>query len=90
MEITMPFAIKYASRVVSEDIPALPKANRLQIKTAIERRLTVDPVGFGKPLRFSLRGHRRLRIGDWRVIYRIEGNCVMIVKIGNRKEVYNS
>lgn len=23
-----------------------------------------DPIGLGKPLRYSLKGHRRLRVGD--------------------------
>ena len=45
---------------------------KLKIKKAIEERLTLDPIGFGKPLRYSLKGHRRLRIGDYRVVYRIE------------------
>ena len=85
----MSYQIQYAEEVVREDIPKLPKANREQIKTAIEQRLTVDPLGFGKPLRYSLRGHRRLRVGDWRVIYRIESGRVFVVKIGNRKEVYD-
>ena len=62
---------------------------REQIKKAIRERLTQEPVKLGKPLRYSLWGYRRLRIGDWRVIYKIDGDIVRIVKIGNRKEIYN-
>ncbi|GBR75271.1 toxin RelE [Candidatus Termititenax aidoneus] len=89
MALIMTYTLQYADSVVHEDIPALPK-QKLQIKKAIEERLAVDPVGLGKPLRYSLLGHRRLRVGDWRVIYRIEKNVVKIVKIGNRKDVYES
>jgi mRNA interferase RelE/StbE len=84
----MIYSILYADNVVCKDIPALPKRQKAQIKKAIEERLTVDPVGLGKPLRYSLLGHRRLRVGDWRIIYRIDGSAVKIIKIGNRKEVY--
>ena len=79
----------YSDIVVKEDIPALQDPQRTQIKKAIEDRLTVDPIGFGKPLRYSLAGHRRLRVGDYRIIYRINGQTVNILKIGHRKEVYD-
>ena len=32
----------------------------------------------------------RLRVGDWRILYRIEGQrlVVLVVRIGHRREVY--
>lgn len=41
----------------------------------------VDPIGFGKPLRYSLKGHRRLRVSAYRIVYRIDtvNNKVIIV-----------
>jgi mRNA interferase RelE/StbE len=78
----------YAESVVKEDIPNLPKKNRLQIKKAIEERLSVEPIGLGKPLRHTLSGHRRLRVGNFRIIYKIEEDNVKILKIGHRKDVY--
>jgi mRNA interferase RelE/StbE len=40
-------------------------------------------------LHYSLRGARRLRVGDYRMIYRIEPpDLVLVVKIGHRREVY--
>ena len=84
----MAYKIEFDERVIKEDIPAIPKINKEQIKTAIRERLTQEPLRFGKPLKHSLYGYRRLRIGDWRVIYKISGNTVRIAKIGNRKEIY--
>ena len=84
----MAYNIKLAEIVVKEQIPSIPKPIRQQIKRAIEERLTQEPVKLGKPLKYSLFGLRRLRVGDWRIIYRINGNDVEIVKIGNRKDVY--
>jgi len=84
------YRVEYLDSVVDEDIPKLPKTVRALIKSAIEERLTIDPVGLGKPLRYSLKGHRRLRVGDYRIVYRInhEKQIVTIVIIKHRKDVY--
>jgi mRNA interferase RelE/StbE len=87
----MTFRIEYLESVFKEDIPRLSKPAQKQIKTAIETKLAHHPFEFGKPLRYSLKGARRLRVGDYRVIYRIENpNTVLVIKIGHRKEVYES
>lgn len=84
------YSIEYLKPVVNEDIPSLSKKMRESIKHAIETRLVVDPIGFGKPLQYSLKGHRRLRVGDYRVVYRIDPNnhTVIVVAIKHRKNVY--
>jgi mRNA interferase RelE/StbE len=83
------YRIEYLASVVDEDIPNLTKLVGKQIKAAIEKKLTSHPIEFGKPLRYSLKGARRLRVGDWRVIYTIEPpKVVLIVKIGHRREIY--
>lgn len=84
------YQIVYLDSVVKEDIPNLPKTMRGLIKKAIEKRLTIDPIGLGKPLRYSLKGHRRLRVGDYRIVFRIdvEKRIVTIVVIKHRKDVY--
>jgi len=90
MEVKM-YLIEYLSLVVKIDIPSLPKTVKKTIKRAIEERLMVDPIGFGKPLRYSLKGHRRLRIGAYRVVYRIESSSkkIIIVAIKHRKNIYD-
>ena len=82
--------ICYLEEVVRKHIPALSSSAKAAIKCSIEERLMIDPVGFGKPLRYSLRGHRRLRVGDYLIVYRIEAetNTVIIVAIKHRKDVY--
>lgn len=84
------YHIDYLDVVVKEDIPSIPKSIKNTIKKAIEERLSLDPLGFGKPLRYSLKGHRRLRVGNYRIVYRIvaEKNLIIIIAIKHRKEVY--
>ncbi len=87
-----PYGVEYLPDVIENDIPALPKSMKLMIKKAIEERLMVDPIGFGKPLRYSLKGHRRLRVSDYRIVYRIQpvSHTVIIIAIKHRKEIYES
>lgn len=84
------YLIEYLEEVVTKDIPNLPSSARKMIKKAIEERLVVDPIGFGKPLRYSLKGHRRLRVSHYRIVYRIQEtvNKVIIVAIKHRKDIY--
>ena len=84
------YQIRYIEEVVKKHIPALPTSARDLIKRAIEERLMIDPIRLGKPLRHSLKGHRRLRVGDYRVVYRIENDAltVVVVAIKHRKDVY--
>ena len=42
----------------------------------------------GKPLRYSLKGFRSVRIGKYRLIYAIEGDVVKIYAFEHRKGVY--
>ena len=85
------YNIEYLDIVIKEDIPNLQSTIRAMIKKAIEERLAIDPIGFGKPLRYSLKGHRRLRVSDYRIVYRIDAdkNAVIIVAIKHRKDIYD-
>jgi mRNA interferase RelE/StbE len=82
------FVIRYHPKVKSEDIPLLSTVWKYRIKKAIEEKLTVTPENFGKPLRQSLRGYRKLRVGDYRIVFRIEGTTVVILAILHRSVVY--
>ena len=84
------YKLEYLKEVELKHIPSLSADAKALIKRAVEERLTVDPIGFGKPLRYSLKGHRRLRVSNYRVVYRIEPEIktVIIVAIKHRKDIY--
>ena len=84
----MPYEIVYERKVVRENIPEIPAANKAQIIRAINERLTVDPIGLGKPLVGEYKGLRRLRVGDWRIIYEVSGGKVFIYSIKLRRDSY--
>lgn len=83
------FKIQYLE-AVKEDLRSLPKSVKEKLRKAIEKKLMLNPVEFGKPLQYSLKGLRRLRVDDYRIIFQIdlESKTVLVVKIGHRKEVY--
>jgi mRNA interferase RelE/StbE len=83
--------IKYHPKVKSEDIPRLNSNIAVRIENAIKKRLIVNPIKYGFYLHGSLKDYRKLRVGDWRVIYRIVDNKeIRVIAIGNRKDVYKS
>lgn len=81
------YSISYHSDV-PKDVERIPKNVRQIIARAIEERLSSDPVKFGEPLRRSLRGYRKLRVGDYRIIYEVKGRNVLVLLVGHRKDVY--
>lgn len=84
----MAYRLLYHPAVLKQDLHKIPADAKSRIRKAIETRLPDDPVLAGKPLRQSLKGHRKLRVGDWRIIYRIDKRDIIILKIGHRREVY--
>jgi mRNA interferase RelE/StbE len=87
--VDVPFSISYHKEVVKKDIPALPAAMKLRIKNAIETKLTVFPERYALPLRRTLKGYWKLRIGDYRVIFEFDRTMIIILGIGHRKNIYN-
>ena len=83
------FDVVYHPRVVEDDIPRLSKAWKGKIWDAIEEKLTTSPDFFGKPLRRSLKGYRKLRVGEYRVVFRIQGKKVVVLAILHRSVVYD-
>ena len=49
------FVIEFIDQDALDQFKALPKATQKTIGTAMKDRLEIDPVSFGKPLRYSLK-----------------------------------
>lgn len=64
-----------------------------QMQARITARVTGlcdDPFPSGVKKLQGLPGHFRIRVGDYRIIYRIDGQqvVIVIVRIGHRREIY--
>jgi mRNA interferase RelE/StbE len=82
------FRVRYHPEVKTTDIPRLGATMRERVRRAIESRLMVEPHKYGLPLRKNLRGYWKLRVGDYRVVFTIEGDEVFVLVICHRKDVY--
>jgi mRNA interferase RelE/StbE len=74
------------------ELRKLSQENQQTILRYLRERIagSDDPRQFGKPLRLNLAGLWRYRVGDYRLICRLEEQrlVVLVLKVGHRKEVY--
>lgn len=86
----MEYEIKFHEKVDSVDLPKISKEMVLRILKDIRKKLIAKPDKFGVPLRSNLKGLRKMRIGDYGVVYQIkkEKIVVFVIIIAHRKDVY--
>ena len=65
---------------LSEDVK-----NRIGVKL---RDYSNDPLKFARKLTNPKIGTYRFRVGDYRIIFDIEDNTIVILRVGHRKEIY--
>ncbi|MFA4889486.1 MAG: type II toxin-antitoxin system RelE/ParE family toxin [Candidatus Omnitrophota bacterium] len=80
--------VKIHRLVLADDFKHISRPQQLAILKAIDKKLSLDPHAYGKPLVGELKGYWRLRAGDYRVIYKIHQEAieVLVVKVGIRRD----
>ena len=84
----MPFSLKYHPDVKTVDLPVIDNKMKQRIKKAIEERLVVSPQDYGQPLRKTLKGYWKLRVGDFRIVFKVVESEIRILGIRNRVDIY--
>ena len=85
----MTYQIRIKPSAVRE-IRRLPKAERARLKDAIYA-LADNPIPQNsKALKGRFSGYRRIRVGNYRAIYRIEANVLLllVLRVRHRRDVY--
>jgi mRNA interferase RelE/StbE len=72
----------------NEQARRLPKPIRNLFAKCLDRLRRWPVVSGAKPLRGNLAGWYRLRMGDYGLRFRVEGDIVTVDKIGHRKDIY--
>jgi len=72
---------------VLRDLKKLPKAEAGRILDQIEDELSKNAETY-PALKGQFAGLRKYRVGDYRVIYAILQDDVLILRIGHRRDVY--
>jgi len=82
-----PFELRYTPDAAT-DIKALDGSVRKQLRKVLEKKLAVDPEGYGLPLHGPLAGYWKHQFGTHRVVYRIyrEHRVVAVCAAGVRKQ----
>ena len=84
----MVYNITY-KKSVTKDLKRISKAQAKQILNKIESDLTKNPEHF-PALSGPFAGMRKFRVGDYRVIFVVIDQDVLILRIQDRKNVYRN
>lgn len=84
------FTVIYHPKVRS-DFRKIDPALIPVIREAIQEKIAQDPELYGKPLRYTLKHLRSLRIGEYRIVYAVKKKqiLVLVLIIGKRDTVYS-
>lgn len=89
----MAWQIEFDSEA-EDDLGKLDREIQRRIIRYLRDRIatTNDPRRFGAPLRRELSGLWKYRVGDYRIICRIEAKklVVYVIRIGHRREIYKA
>jgi mRNA interferase RelE/StbE len=80
------YRLVYTKRAV-RDFKKLDQQSLSRIKRALERYVE-DPLRYAEALTSPELGTYRFRIGDYRLIFDIEGDEIVILRVGHRREIY--
>ena len=88
----MKYTVEYTKQAVKE-LEKLDKYTRKIILLWIDKNLegTEDPRVHGKALTANRVGQWRYRVGDYRIIAKIEDDrlVILVITIGHRREIYD-
>jgi mRNA interferase RelE/StbE len=82
----MKYRLVYTQRAV-RDIQGLDPATKERIGKTI-LRYEADPLKHAERLTDSRLGSYRFRVGDYRVVFDLEGEEIVILRVGHRREIY--
>jgi mRNA interferase RelE/StbE len=80
------FNIQY-KKSVERDLSRLDKKEARRILDKIEKDLSVHAESY-PVLKGEFAGLRKMRVGDYRVIFTILDKDILILRIGHRREIY--
>jgi len=75
------------TRRAERDIKKLEPNTKDRIGKAL-LRYNEEPLRFAEKLSDPILGKYRFRIGDYRIIFDIEGSEIVVLRVGHRREIY--
>jgi len=87
--VNLSYLIKY-HKAVRGDLKKIDTMSKSRVRKAIETRLLVDPEKYGQALKRNLKGYRKLRIGEYRIVCKVAEDEISILGIRHGREVYKA
>ncbi len=82
----MKYELVYTRRAKRDTKKLEPRTRDRIGKTLL--RYAEDPLRFAEKLTDPILGEYRFRVGDYRVVFDIQGNEIVVLRVGHRREVY--
>lgn len=84
----MQYQIEF-NKTASKELLKINTQDRNRIVTKVSN-LTADPLPHGSKKLVGLNNYHRIRVGNYRVIYKIENDrlVILVIAVGHRREVY--
>lgn len=70
-----------------KDLEKLDSADKKRIKEKLKILLD-NPIGASRKLSNPIIGTYRFRAGDYRIIFDVDENDIIVLRIGHRKDIY--
>jgi mRNA interferase RelE/StbE len=80
------YKLVYTQRAI-KDIRKLEQISKKRIGRALVR-YEEDPLKYAEKLIDPRLGTYRFRIGDYRVVFDLKGNEIIVLRVGHRKDIY--
>jgi mRNA interferase RelE/StbE len=80
------YSLVYTHRAIKDVQRLEAKAKKRIGKTLL--RYAEDPFRYAEKLTESKLGTYRFRIGQYRVVFDLKGNDIVVLRVGHRKDIY--
>ena len=77
----MPYRLRYHPEVKRTELSRIDPKDRKVIKEAIEKRLVTKPETYGRPLQRTLKGYWKMRVVEYRVLFKAFGGTIQVLGI---------
>lgn len=74
---------------VRKDLLRIDRKLQIRLEAAVSNRLLIAPQAYGRPLSANLFGYWKMRVGDFRVVFKVVRDEIWIFGIIHRKDVYS-
>ena len=82
----MKYELLYTKRA-ARDISRLDQVAKERLRKTLER-YAQSPFDYAKKMVDPALGTYRFRIGEYRVIFDVESNKIVVLRVGHRREIY--